>query len=413
MMEIRGKVNTAVCYATVIEDEAIEQIRRMCDYEFTEGSRIRIMPDVHAGRGCTIGTTMTITDKAVPNVVGVDIGCGMYTVNLGRGELDLERLDRVVHGIPSGHDVWNGRREAFDLTALRCFRDLGDTPRLERSLGTLGGGNHFIEIDRGDDGTNYLVIHSGSRNLGKQVANHYQRTAVDQQRGLDSIPLQREELIRTLREQGRTAEIQQALKALETEYETKEPPVPRDLCWLSGSPLQDYLHDVEICQRFARRSREIMADIILQRAHLTAVEAFHTIHNYIDTEEMILRKGAIAAHQGEKVLIPINMRDGSVLAVGKGNPEWNYSAPHGAGRLMSRAKAKETIDMEAYRQAMAGVYSTSVSEGTLDESPMAYKSLADIIGVIGDTVDIIDVMKPVYNFKAAEDEAPPWKKDKA
>ena len=413
MLEIRGAYATAVAYARVIGDEAVEQIRKMCDTPIAEGAKVRIMPDVHAGVGCTIGTTMTVHGRACPNIVGVDIGCGMYTVRLEDRSFDFPAVDEAAHFIPSGLRVWEKPAEDFDLKDLLCFRFLREKNRLSCSLGTLGGGNHFIEIDRAADGTYYLIIHSGSRNLGKQVANHYQRTAVDQQRGLDNLALRREELIRTLREQGRTAEIQQALKALETEYETKEPPVPRDLCWLSGSPLQDYLHDVEICQRFARRSREIMADIILQRAHLTAVEAFHTIHNYIDTEEMILRKGAIAAHQGEKVLIPINMRDGSVLAVGKGNPEWNFSAPHGAGRLMSRAKAKETIDMEAYRQAMAGVYSTSVSEGTLDESPMAYKSLADIIGVIGDTVDIIDVMKPVYNFKAAEDEAPPWKKDKA
>ncbi len=413
MLEIRGAYATAVAYARVIENEAVEQIRKMCDTPIAEGAKVRIMPDVHAGVGCTIGTTMTVHGRACPNIVGVDIGCGMYTVRLEERSIDFPSVDEAAHFIPSGLRVWEKPAEDFDLKDLLCFRFLRERDRLSCSLGTLGGGNHFIEIDCAANGTYYLIIHSGSRNLGKQVATLYQRTAVDQQRGLDNLVLQREELIRTLREQGRAAEIQQALKALEHEYETKEPPLPQELCWLSGSHLKDYLHDVEICQRFARRSREIMADIILQRAHLTAAEAFHTIHNYIDTEEMILRKGAIAAHQGEKVLIPINMRDGSVLAVGKGNPEWNFSAPHGAGRLMSRAKARETIGMEEYRQAMAGVYSTSVSEGTLDESPMAYKSLSDIVDVIGDTVDIIGIMKPVYNFKAAEDEAPPWKKDKA
>ena len=398
MMEIRGKVNTAVCYATVIEEEAIEQIRRMCDYEFTEGSRIRIMPDVHAGRGCTIGTTMTITDKAVPNVVGVDIGCGMYTVNLGRGELDLERLDRVVHGIPSGHNVWNGRREAFDLTALRCFRDLGDTPRLERSLGTLGGGNHFIEIDRGEDGTNYLVIHSGSRNLGKQVADIYQHLAIDLNRGKDEYFRRRLEIIEEYKASGRRSEIQQALDQIE--WTEKENTIPADLCFLYGSYLEDYLHDVEICQSFARRNREVMAEIILREMGLTVMDAFHTIHNYIDTEERILRKGAIAAHAGERVLIPINMRDGSVLATGRGNEEWNFSAPHGAGRILSRTAAKEQLDLEEFRRAMEGIYTTSVKESTLDEAPMAYKSLEDIIGVIGETVDIIEILKPIYNFKA-------------
>ena len=398
MMEIRGKVNTAVCYATVIEEEAIEQIRRMCDYEFTEGSRIRIMPDVHAGRGSTIGTTMTITDKAVPNVVGVDIGCGMYTVNLGRGELDLERLDRVVHGIPSGHNVWNGRREAFDLTALRCFRDLGDTPRLERSLGTLGGGNHFIEIDRGEDGTNYLVIHSGSRNLGKQVADIYQHLAIDLNRGKDEYFRRRLEIIEEYKASGRRSEIQQALDQIE--WTEKENTIPADLCFLYGSYLEDYLHDVEICQSFARRNREVMAEIILREMGLTVMDAFHTIHNYIDTEERILRKGAIAAHAGERVLIPINMRDGSVLATGRGNEEWNFSAPHGAGRILSRTAAKEQLDLEEFRRAMEGIYTTSVKESTLDEAPMAYKSLEDIIGVIGETVDIIEILKPIYNFKA-------------
>ena len=276
-------------------------------------------------------------------------------------------------------------------------------------MGTLGGGNHFIEIDRSADGTNYLIVHSGSRNLGKQVAKIYQQAAVEQRRGVDDFSEKKDELVRTLTEQGRKDEIQQAILNLRKEYGEKTISCPEELCWLSGSRLEEYLHDVEICQRFAHRSREIMAENIMKRAHLTAAEAFHTIHNYIDTNEMILRKGTIAAHKGEKVLIPINMRDGSVIAVGKGNPDWNYSAPHGAGRLMSRAKAKETIDMETYRLAMAGIYSTSVNEGTLDESPMAYKSLSDIIDVIGDTVDIIEVMKPVYNFKASEEEVPPWK----
>ena len=402
MFEIKGKVNTALCYAAVVEDEAIEQIRRMCDYEMTAGSRIRIMPDVHAGKGCTIGTTMTISDKAVPNVVGVDIGCGMYTIKLVEKEIDFEKLDEAAHYIPSGHNVWAGRRERFDLTALRCYRNLEQAPRLERSLGTLGGGNHFIEADEASDGTKYLVIHSGSRNLGKQVAEIYQKLAVDLHRGIGEYLEAREELIRSYKEQGRRKEIQGALKQLEWEHKNDEPDVPADLCWLYGKYLEDYLHDVEICQAFAKRNREKMAEILLERAGLTAVEAFHTIHNYIDTQEMILRKGAIAAHAGEKVLIPINMRDGSVLAVGKGNPEWNFSAPHGAGRIMSRTKARDTLSLEAYREAMAGVYTTSVSLETLDEAPMAYKSLGDIIEVIRDSVDVIEVLKPVYNFKAAE-----------
>lgn len=398
MMEIKGQVNTAVCFAKVIEDEAIEQIRRMCDYEFTAGSQIRIMPDVHAGKGCTIGTTMTVKDKAVPNIVGVDIGCGMYTVNLGPVEIDMEQMDAAAHFIPSGLNVWEERRERFDLLGLRCYRELKDAKRLERSLGTLGGGNHFIEIDQSADGTKYLVIHSGSRNLGKQVAEFYQRLAIDLNKGKAEYFAKRDALIAEYKAAGRRSEIQDALKALK--WESREATMPEDLCFVYGQYLEDYLHDVEICQRFARRSRELMAEIILQRLGIEAIDAFHTIHNYIDTDEMILRKGAIAAHKGEKVLIPINMRDGSVLAIGKGNPDWNFSAPHGAGRIMSRTAAKERLDLDEYRREMEGIYTTSVNEATLDEAPMAYKSLSDIIDVIHECVDVIEVLKPIYNFKA-------------
>lgn len=402
MFEIKGKVNTAVCYATVVEEEAIEQIRRMCDHDFTGGSQIRIMPDVHAGKGCTIGTTMTIVDKVVPNIVGVDIGCGMYTVELGRINIDFEKVDGVAHFIPSGRNVWEGRMERFDLTVLRCYRNLKQTKRLEKSLGTLGGGNHFIEIDTAPDGTKYLVIHSGSRNLGKQVAEYYQKLAVELNVGKAEYFEKRDELIRTYKEQGRRAEIQTVLKAMEKEWQAKQPTIPADLCYLYDSYLEDYLHDVEICQQFAERSRERMAEIILEHTGMTALSSFHTIHNYINTEEMILRKGAIAAHKGELVLIPINMRDGSVLARGKGNPEWNFSAPHGAGRIMSRTKARETLDMESYKKTMEGIYTTSVNEATIDEAPMAYKSLNDIIDVIRDSVDVIEILKPIYNFKASD-----------
>ena len=401
-IEIKGKVNTAICYAKVVEDEAIEQVRRMCDYPMTEGSKIRIMPDVHAGKGCTIGTTMTITDKAVPNVVGVDIGCGMYTVSLGKVDIDFEKVDEVAHYIPSGMNTWEGRIEKFDFTDLKCYRNLKMVQRLKKSLGTLGGGNHFIEIDEANDGTKYLIIHSGSRNLGKQVAEYYQQLACDLDKGIGEYLEAREELIRTYKEQGRRNEIQEALKQLKWEKYEGATNMPQDLCYLSGKYLDDYLHDVEICQAFAKRSRELMAEIILERTGMTGYDAFHTIHNYIDTEEMILRKGAIAAHKGEKVLIPINMRDGSVLAIGKGNPEWNFSAPHGAGRIMSRGKAKAELSLDEYKETMKGIYTTSVNENTLDEAPMAYKSLEDIIDVIKESVDVIDVMKPIYNFKASE-----------
>lgn len=401
-IEIKGKVNTALCYAKVVEEEAIGQIRRMCDYAIAEDSKIRIMPDVHAGKGCTIGTTMTITDKVVPNVVGVDIGCGMYTVNLGKDDVDFEKLDEAAHFIPSGREVWEGRQERFDLTDLHCYRELKDAKRLARSLGTLGGGNHFIEIDEATDGTKYLIIHSGSRNLGKQVAELYQKLAINLNRGFGEYLKKRDEIISSYKEQGRRSEIQSALKQLQWQVYESPVSIPEDLCYLEGKYLEDYLHDVEICQVFARRSREKMAEIILERTRMNGCDAFHTIHNYIDTDEMILRKGAIAAHSGEKVLIPINMRDGSVLAVGKGNPEWNYSAPHGAGRLMSRTKAKANLSMDEYRETMKGIYTTSINENTLDEAPMAYKSLEDIIDVIRESVDVIDVMKPIYNFKASD-----------
>ena len=400
MLEIKGKVNTAICYAKVIEQEAINQIKTMCDYELTKESKIRIMPDVHAGAGCTIGTTMTVNGKVCPNVVGVDIGCGMYTVKLKDKVLDFEKIDEACHYIPSGKDVWEGREERFDLTKLKCFRHLWNTKRLERSLGTLGGGNHFIEIDQDSKGTYYLVIHSGSRNLGKQVAEYYQQLAIDLHMGKEDYFRKRDEIIKTYKETGRREEIQGALKELKKNYKTKVLSVPEDLCWLYGEFLKDYLHDVEICQQFAKRNREKMAEIILKRTNMTAIESFHTIHNYIDTKEMILRKGAIAAHKGEKVLIPINMRDGSIIAIGRGNKEWNNSAPHGAGRLMSRTKAKEEINMETYKEAMKDVYTTSVNETTLDEAPMAYKSLDDIIDVIRESVDVVEVMKPVFNFKA-------------
>ena len=400
METIKGKITTAISYAKTIEIEAREQIRRMCSYEFTRDSKVRIMPDVHAGAGCTIGTTMTVVDKAVPNVVGVDIGCGMYTVKLADRDIDFALLDEAAHFIPSGRKTWDVRQVHFELTDLECYRYLDNAPRLVKSLGTLGGGNHFIEIDRSSDGTNYLVVHSGSRNLGKQVAEHYQKLAVDLSKGKEELFNQEDQLIEEYKAKGRRKEIQAAIKELRRKFEAKKSEVPPDLCFLYGKYFERYLHDVAICQDFARRNREMIAHILMKRAHLTGVDEFHTVHNYIDVKEMILRKGAIAAHKGERVLIPINMRDGSILAVGKGNPDWNYSAPHGAGRLFSRADAKELFDMEEYVQAMEGIYTTSVREGTLDESPMAYKSLDDIVDTIEPTADIIEVLKPVYNFKA-------------
>ena len=402
MIEIKGRFNSAKCYTDTLEDGAREQLLAICDTEAYAASRIRIMPDVHAGKGCTIGTTMTVSDKISPSMVGVDIGCGMYTVYLGKTDIDYQRVDGMAHYIPSGRSVWEGRTERFDLTALRCYRELRDSRRLERSLGTLGGGNHFIEIDEDGDGGKYLVIHSGSRNLGTQVANYYQGLAVDLNLGKEDYFKERDNIIKTYKEEGRKSEIQDALKRLKSEFKAKEPDMPPDLCYLFGSFLEDYLYDVEICQKFAKRNRERIAEIIMDGCGLAAVESFSTVHNYIDVEGMILRKGAVSAKSGEKLLIPINMRDGALICVGKGNEDWNCSAPHGAGRLMSRATAFERLTMAEYEREMQGIYSTSVNPDTLDESPMAYKSIDEIIRNIEPTCEIIKRIKPVYNFKASE-----------
>lgn len=402
MIEINGKFNTAVCYTDRIEDSAREQIEAVCNVAAFADSKIRIMPDVHAGKGVTIGTTMTITDKVVPNMVGVDIGCGMYTVCLGKTEIDLENFDEAAHFIPCGRNVWEGRQERFDLTLLRCYRNLKDSKRLERSLGTLGGGNHFIEIDEDSEGNKYLIIHSGSRNLGTQAANFYQSIAVDLNLGKEEYFNKREEIIRTYKEQGRRTEIQSALKALTREWEEKEPTMPRELCYLYGRFMEDYLHDINICQQFAKRNREKMAEILLEKTGLTGFDAFHTVHNYIDIDEMILRKGSVSAKKGEKLLIPINMRDGSLICKGKGNEDWNNSAPHGAGRIMSRSAAMEQLTMAEYQEQMKGIYTTCVNPLTLDESPMAYKSINEIIKNIEPTAEIFAHIKPIYNFKASE-----------
>lgn len=401
MFTIEGKHGKATCYAVNIEDACVEQIRTMLDMPFAEGANTAIMPDAHFGKGCTIGTTMKVTDAVVPNLVGVDIGCGMLTADLGRSPINLRAFDEACHEVPSGFNVWEGRRERFDLEELRCYRQLKDTKRIARSLGTLGGGNHFIEIDVASDGMQRLVVHSGSRNLGLQVANYYQGLAIDLHSGKADFFERKQELIDTYKAQGRRAEIQDALKVLAEQYETAEPDAPADLCWLYGQYMDDYLHDVDVCQRFALRNRERMMIEILARTGLDASSEFHTIHNYIDVDEMVLRKGAIAAHEGETVLIPLNMRDGSIIAKGRGNEEWNNSAPHGAGRVMSRSDARKAIGFKEYRESMEGIFSTSVCEATIDEAPAAYKPIEDIIGPIADAVDIIDVMKPIYNFKAS------------
>ncbi|WFA08429.1 RtcB family protein [Tissierella sp. Yu-01] len=404
-MEIWGKYNIAKSFTDDIEQGALEQITNLLNQEFVKDSKVRIMPDVHQGVGCVIGFTAHMGDKVIPNIVGVDIGCGILTVELGVIDLDLPRLDEIIrNSVPYGRNVHSERKNRFDnLDKLYCYRELKDTKRIEKSIGTLGGGNHFIEVNIDSNNNKYLVIHSGSRNLGRQIAEIYQRLAVDLCSGKEEFFIRKEELIKTYKEQGRRKEINKALKKLSKEYENLEPKYPKELCYLTGVYRDRYLHDMKIAQEFAMKNREIMVDIILNNLFgkgIDEFEYFNTIHNFIDFRDNIIRKGAISAYEGEKVLIPINMRDGSILAKGKGNSEWNYSAPHGAGRLKSRTDAKEAFTLEDFKKTMEGIYTTSVNEGTLDESPFAYKSMEDILEKIEDTVEVIDILKPIYNFKA-------------
>lgn len=407
MKTITGTYSSAIVYTDIIEETAEEQIKLLCDQPFVKGSRIRIMPDVHAGKGCVIGFTADLGDMVIPNIVGVDIGCGMYTVELGKIGIDFEKLDEAIRkNIPSGMKVHEGRIVRFpELMDLKCYRELKDTKRLERSIGTLGGGNHFIEIDSDDEGNKYLVIHTGSRNLGTQVAEHYQSLAYELMCGKDKLFRQQNELIARYKAEGRRSEIQAAIKELRSSFQAHECFTPRELCYLTGEYREMYLHDMRICQEFASLNRVTIAGLILSAAfgmELSDCQRFETIHNYIDHESNIVRKGAVSAKKGEKLLIPINMRDGSLICIGKGNPEWNCSAPHGAGRLMSRRAAFSTLSMEQYRKEMKGIYSTCVVPDTLDESPMAYKSMEEIIAQIEPTAQIAERVKPVYNFKAAE-----------
>lgn len=400
MVEISGKYNRAICYCEELEEQAREQILSVCNQEAFSGSKIRIMPDVHAGKGCTIGTTMTVTDKIVPGMVGVDIGCGMETVKIAEKEIDFAKLDALIHReIPSGRNVREIPHElnaGIDLYALRCA-DSVNLERARKSIGTLGGGNHFIEVDRGGDKNLYLVVHSGSRHLGCEVAEYYQKQAKQALWG--GAHHQIAELIEKLKSEGRFREIESSVRELKKEHKIG---MPEELVYVEGRLFDDYLHDMRIIQKFAVLNRRAMTEVIISGMGFTRVEEFTTIHNYIDMEKMILRKGSVSAKAGEKLLIPINMRDGSLICIGKGNEEWNCSAPHGAGRLMSRKKAFNTLSMEQYREQMEGIYTTCVVPDTLDESPMAYKSMEEIIAQIEPTVRIVERVKPVYNFKAAE-----------
>ena len=402
MIEIRGKYNEAKIFADVVDSASIAQVQELCNQEFTAGSRIRLMPDIHAGAGCTIGTTMTIADKVVPNLVGVDIGCGMETVRIREGRLELQKLDKLIQErIPSGFAIRDSAHpylSQIDLAELCCARHV-DLLRAERSIGTLGGGNHFLEVDRDDDGNLYLVVHSGSRHLGVEVASHYQEAGYKALNRADDASV--EALVARMKAEGREKEIPKEIKRLKNARQTR---IPKALAYVSGDLFAQYIHDMRIVQRFAMLNRQAMVDVIVKGMKLHVEEQFSTIHNYIDTDARILRKGAVSAKAGERLLIPINMRDGSLLCVGKGNADWNFSAPHGAGRLMSRADARQSFTVSAFKKQMAGVYTTSVSKATLDECPMAYKGMEDILNQIGPTAEVEKILRPIYNFKAGDED---------
>ncbi len=391
-----------------VEQEAVDQIELLLAQDAFKDCKVRIMPDVHAGKGCVIGFTADLGNKVIPNIVGVDIGCGMLCVSLGQTDINFDELDNVIQSyVPSGRDVHEGRILRFEeLQNLKCYRELRDTKRIERSIGTLGGGNHFIEVDVAEDGYKYLVIHTGSRNLGKQVADYYQNLAFELMSGKDKLYEEQDRLIKEYKAAGRKSDIQNAIAELHRNFKAVNPNIPKDLCYLEGKYREDYLHDMRICQKFAYINRVMIAQIICNHmgwgVDADMPDYFECIHNYIDHDSNIVRKGAISAKYGEKVLIPINMRDGCIIGTGKGNEDWNCSAPHGAGRVMSRTKAKELVSLEEFEKAMDGIYTTSVNQSTIDESPMAYKTLDEIVENIKDTVDVLAIIKPVYNFKASE-----------
>lgn len=386
-----------------IEQEAVDQINKLLEQEPFKNCKVRIMPDVHAGKGCVIGFTADLGDKVIPNIVGVDIGCGMLSVELGNIELDLAKVDEIINNvIPAGRNIREHKLLDFEkINELYCLRELKEAKKFNRAIGTLGGGNHFIEIDADAEGNKYLVIHTGSRNMGKQVADYYQNLAIEFCSGKEEMLKKKEEIIRTYKEQGRKSEVQKALKLLEEEYKQNKPNLPKELCYLEGKYRERYLHDMRICQEYASLNRGYIAREILRNINIEIYKPhFETIHNYISFEDNIVRKGAISAKKGERVLIPINMRDGSIIAIGKGNEDWNKSAPHGAGRIMSRNKAKEVFKLDEFKKSMEGIYTTSVDESTIDEAPFVYKPMQEIINNIKDTVEVEKIIKPIYNFKA-------------
>lgn len=404
MLELRGKYNNCKVFTDNVDNATIGQLIALMNQSSVAGSQIRIMPDTHAGKGCVIGTTMTIGNKVIPNLVGVDIGCGMAVAELKETRIDLPKLDSVIRKkVPSGFSIRDKAHKFLrnvDLEELYCYKNI-NVDRAEKSLGTLGGGNHFIEIDISESGQLYLVVHTGSRNLGKQVAEYYQDLAWKSLKNGNKGELIKAK-IDELKAAGRQSEIEAEIAKIQSTVES----VPKELAYCEGELFDKYIHDMKITQEYAYWNREAILDTIVDEMHLHVVEQWQTIHNYIDTENMILRKGSVSAQAGEKLIIPMNMRDGSLICIGKGNPDWNFSAPHGAGRLMSRSEAKQSISMSEFKKTMsdAGIYSTSVNKSTIDESPMAYKPMQEIIDNIGGTVEIVDIIKPVYNFKAGEED---------
>lgn len=392
-------------FTSNIEQEAIDQINVLLDQPAFQDCKVRIMPDVHAGAGCVIGFTADLGDKVIPNIVGVDIGCGMLTIKLNVTEIDFEKLDKAIREkVPYGRNVHEGRIPGgySDIQNLYCYRNLKDTKRLEHSLGTLGGGNHFIEIDVDDEGSYYLVIHTGSRNLGKQVADYYQNLAIELMSGKDELYAKQAKLIEEYKAQSRRKEIQAAIKELHCKFNPNPLNIPKELCYLTGEYREQYLHDMRICQEFADANRRQIASIIMAAMNWYTEDIWQTIHNYIEFGTNMVRKGAISAKTGERVLIPINMRDGCIVGIGKGNEDWNCSAPHGAGRIMSRSKAREMVSLDEFKDCMNGIFTTSVGVDTLDEAPVVYKPMDEIVENIKDTVEIEKIIKPVYNFKASE-----------
>lgn len=403
MIKITGSQTEAKVFSNYPQETALEQIQELCNQDFLKDTKISIMPDYHAGKGCVIGTTIQLKDKVVPNLVGVDVGCGVLTVKLNDKKVDFNKLDQVIRTyVPSGMEIHSDETVRFIKTSFPSKEEFKAEHILSQnkslySLGTLGGGNHFIEVSVDTDGHHYLTIHTGSRYVGARIATYYQKVAISKLRTHDLT-----EMIVQLKAEGRHKEIQAAIES----HKEKNPAIPNDLAYLEGEDFHHYIHDMRLAQAFAKANREEIARAITDNMGFEEVDRFDTVHNYIDTENLILRKGAVSAQKGERLIIPINMRDGSILAVGKGNEDWNYSAPHGAGRVLSRTKAMKTLNMDDFHNTMKGIWTTSVSEETLDEAPMAYKSMNEILEKVEETVEIASFIKPVYNFKASEKYTP-------